>query len=96
VKKDTVRKTGNIRKRTSAVEIFPYNAMGDKTASNYVSFVFDNRLIVSVDLGKKYRNHRPKVDCENMDTGQVIVPPTRMTEAELVLLLGRMAKRKTL
>ena len=28
MKKEAVRKTGNIRKRTSAVEIFPYHAMG--------------------------------------------------------------------
>ena len=80
--------------RTSAIELFPYNAVGHEDSSNYISFIFDNRLIVSVDLGKKYRAHRPKVDCKNMDTGQVIVPSTRMTETELALLLGRMAKRK--
>ena len=78
--------------RTAAVEIFPYYAQ-DADANNYLSFVFDNRLIVSVDLGKEYRAHEPWVDCKHMDTGEIIVPLTRMTETELALLLGDMAAR---
>jgi hypothetical protein len=78
--------------RTAAVEMFPYHDQ-DEDSNNYLSFVFDNRLIVSVDLGKEDRAHEPLVDCMHMDTGEIIVPPTRMTETALALLLGSMAVR---
>jgi hypothetical protein len=81
-------------KRTSAVETFPYYALGNKDSANHVSFVFPNRYIVSVDLGKRWRAHCPLVGCADMDTGEVIVKQKRMTETKLAMLLAEIAAKK--
>ena len=85
---------GSIVRRTAAVETFPYYALGMKDSTNSVAFVFENRLLVDIDLGKNWRSHRPKVSCRDMDTGEVIVQPARMTETELVVLLGHIVRKK--
>jgi hypothetical protein len=96
VKKDTVRKTGNIRKRTSAVEIFPYHAMGytGEGSDNVITFIFDNRLIVWISLGNRWRLRRPLVSCQDMDTGESVIQSQRMTETKLALTLANLACRK--
>ena len=96
MKKESVRKTGNIRKRTSAVEIFPYHAMGytGEGSDNSVTFIFDNRLIVWISLGNRWRLHRPLISCQDMDTGEIVIQSRRMTETKLALTLADLARRK--
>ena len=96
MKKEVVRKTGNIRKRTSAVEIFPYHAMGytGKGSDNCITFIFDNRLIVWISLGNYWRLRRPLVSCQDMDSGESVIRSQRMTETKLALLLADLACRK--
>jgi len=81
-------------RRTPAVETFPYYALGNKDSANHVSFVFPNRYIVSVNLGKKWRAHCPLVECTDMDTGEMILKRTRMTETKLAVFLARIAIKK--
>ena len=80
--------------RTPAVETFPYYALGNKDSANHVSFVFPNRYIVSINLGKKWRAHCPLVECTDMDTGEMILKRTRMTETKLAVFLARIAIKK--
>jgi hypothetical protein len=96
VKEEAVRKTGNIRRRNSGVEIFPYHAMGYTGAGsdNLVSFIFDNRSIVWVSLGNRWRLRRPLVSCQDMDTGESVIQSQRMTETKLAFTLADLARRK--
>jgi predicted sulfurtransferase len=80
--------------RTSAVETFPYYACGNKDSENHICFVFDNRYIVHIDLGNKWAAHCPKVACNDMDTGEPILKPRRMTETKLAIFLGEVACKK--
>ena len=74
-------------KRTAAVETFPYYALGHKDSSNSVVFIFDNGMMVDIDLGKNHRNRRPKVSARDRDTGVVILQATRMDVLELARFL---------
>ena len=65
--------------RKSAVETFPYYALGNKDSENWICFVFDNRYIVHIDLGKKWASHYPRVACDDMDTGESILKTKRMS-----------------
>lgn len=96
MKKDAVRKTGNVHKRTSAVEIFPYHAMGyiGEGSDNVITFIFDNRLIVWISLGNRWRLHRPLISCQDMDTGESVIQSRRMTETKLALTLADLARWK--
>ena len=85
---------GNILKRGPAVETFPYYALGYRDSTNSMSFVFPNRYIVSIDLGKKWRAHCPVVQCSDMDTGEIILKQTRLTEVKLALFLAEIAVKK--
>lgn len=82
--------------RMPAVETFPYFALGNKDSENLICFVFDNRHIVHIDLGKKWAAHRPKVTCQDMDTGEFILKTKRMTETDLAIFLGEIAHKKNL
>lgn len=81
-------------RRTPAVETFPYYALGDKDSANHVSFVFPNRYIVFIDLGKKWRAHCPVVQCSDMDTGEIVLKQTRLTETKLAVFLAKIAIKK--
>lgn len=82
--------------RMPAVETFPYFALGDKDNGNFICFVFDNRYIVHIDLGKKWAAHWPKVACQDMDTGESILKTKRMTETDLAIFLGEIARKKNI
>ncbi len=77
--------------RRPAVETFPYYACGNKDSENHICFVFANRYIVHIDLGKKWAAHLPKVSCADMDTGESILKLRRMTETKLAIFLGKIA-----
>ena len=94
MKEKTNLSKGNIQKRSPAVETFPYYALGDKDQTNIVGFVFPNRYIVFIDLGKKWRAHCPIVQCSDMDTGEIILKCTRLTEVKLAVFLAEIAVKK--
>ena len=80
--------------RSPAVETFPYYALGNKDQTNLVSFAFPNRYIVFIDLGKKWRAHCPLVGCTDMDTGEIILKRTRLTEVKVATFLAEIASKK--
>ena len=84
------------RIRTSAVETYPYHALGyrGEGSDNTINFIFDNRFMVVINLGNRWRKHRPEVNCYDMDSGECIQKTTRMTETKLALFLANIASRK--
>jgi len=81
-------------RRKAGVETFPDYALGNKDSENHIAFVFGNMYIVHIDLGKKWAAHCPKVSCTDMDTGETILKLKRMTETNLAIFLGEVARKE--